>query len=145
MKKLLLSIIYLFCLLLSSHSFAQCRAVHILSAATNNATSFTTQQGPMGLCGPIVVTNTTNTTGMDLRIYDSSGTPVCSSATGVKFNIAIPTNATTAAAVGGFAIPINEHIGFQFGIGICLTGAVSDSDNSNAVTGVQVNLGVYGN
>lgn len=146
-KLALILAVLLSVLFFSSSSFAQCRPVHILSAANNNSTTFTTQTGPMGLCGVIAVTNTTSTTGLDLRFYDVSGAPNCASATGVKWNIAIPGNATTAAAVGGIVIPIGDQKSMSFtnGVGLCLTGAIADNDNTNAVTGVQVNFGVYGN
>lgn len=100
----------------------------------------------MGLCGSLIITNTTATTGLDLRFYDVSGTPTCSSSTGVKLNIAIPT-AATAADVGWLSVtfPNTPAMSFSNGVGICLTGAIADNDNTNAVTGVQVNFGVYGN
>lgn len=147
MNKILFSFIIALSLLLSSHSFAQCRPVHILSAANNNSTSFTTQSGPMGLCGAVVVTSTTATTGLDLRFYDVFGAPNCSSSSGVKWNIALPNNAAAAASVAGIVIslPNSPTMSFSNGVGICLTGAVADNDNTNAVTGVQVNFGVYGN
>jgi hypothetical protein len=139
-------ILAFFLCLISLPAFSQCRPVHILSAASNNSTAFTSSNGPMGLCGVVAITNTSSTTGLNLRFYDVLGAPVCSSSTGVKWTIAIPV-ATTAANVAGIVIslPNAPTMSFSNGVGICLTGAIADNDNTNAVTGVQVNFGVYGN
>jgi hypothetical protein len=125
---------------LAAHADRMCTPHHFLSAANNNAATYSNGTGPMGLCGDLVVTNTTSTTGMDLRFYDVTGIPSCGSSVGVVWNIPVPT-AATAADVGGISIPIPAVMTFQRGIGVCLTGAVSDTDNSNAATGVQVNFG----
>jgi hypothetical protein len=124
---------------LAAHADTQCTPRHLLSAATNNATSITIAT-PTWLCGYLSITNTTSTTGMDLRLYDVNGAPNCASATGVVLNIPVPA-AATAADVASIVVPLGVGMTFQHGIGLCLTGAVSDSDNSPAVTGVQVNYG----
>lgn len=105
---------------------------HFLSAATNNSTSV---KGSAGTLYTLEVVQTTTTLG-DLRLYDSAAAPTCSSATGVVKNYAVQSNATSP----GFIIDFGAAgIAFANGIGICLTGAVSDSDNTSFVTGVQVN------
>ncbi len=82
----------------------------------------------------------TTTTIYYLRMYDSATAPTCSSATGFKRTWPIP----PAAAAGG-AAGIAANIGstgtqFAAGIGFCLTGGPSSTDNTNAATGVFVNM-----
>jgi hypothetical protein len=105
---------------------------HFLSAATNNSTSV---KGSAGTLYTLEVVQTTTTLG-DLRLYDSAAAPTCSSATGVVKNYAVQSNATSPGFIINFG---PAGITFANGIGICLTGAVSDSDNTSFVTGVQVN------
>ena len=118
-----------------------CRPGHFLSAATTNATLIAT--GSRALCGAVVVTNTTATTALDLRFYDSASSAVCNSGTGAAavWNIAVPTN-STAANVAGFVVSLPQDINFSGGIVACLTGAITDTDTTAAVTGVQVSYGV---
>ena len=130
----------LFCLSGEAKAQTYGTPYHLLSGATNNSTSVVA--GKSYLCGALVITNLGSTTGLDLRFYDSATAPTCSSATGVVLNIAIPVNAT-AANIAGISIPLPSLIKFTNGLGFCLTGAVADNDNTNAVVGVQVNFG-YG-
>jgi hypothetical protein len=84
----------------------------------------------------IHVTNTT-TTNYFLRLYNLSTAPTCSSSTG--FVETIP--ALGASANGG----INGRLmdppqAFSTGIGFCLTGGGSSTDNTNAAVGVYITL-----
>lgn len=109
-----------------------CTGGHLLSAASNNSTNV--KASPGTLC-ELVVINTTASL-VDLRLYDLSSAPTCSSATGVIANYPVQANTTSP----GFAIPLGAWgKGFASGIGFCLTGANADNDNTNAVTGVNLN------
>lgn len=109
-----------------------CTGSHFLSAATTNATAV--KSGAGILCELNAIN--TSTSPADLRLYDVAGAPNCASATGAVANFPIQPN-----TVGpGFVINLGPY-GRQFstGIGICLTGAVADNDNSAAPTGIAVN------
>jgi hypothetical protein len=110
-----------------------CTPGHFLTAVSNNSTNLKATGGT--LCSLIVVQGTT-TLG-DVRLYDiATSAPTCSSATGVVANYELQSNATSP----GIAPPMGPFgMNFANGIGICLTGAVADNDNTNFVTGVQVN------
>lgn len=105
---------------------------NILSAASTNSTSC---KGSAGNVFGYELFNTT-TTVYYLRLYNSSSAPTCSSATGFIRSIPIPP-AAAAGQVGG-AIKAIGTFGVQFGTGIgyCLTGGSSSTDNTNAATGV---------
>jgi hypothetical protein len=107
---------------------------HYLSAASNNATNV---KATAGTIYGLSLINTTATL-YYLRLYDvATSAPTCSSATGVVQNIPIPANTAGAGVVLNF-----DGVGMLFanGIGFCLTGAFADNDNTNAATGVAVNL-----
>jgi hypothetical protein len=106
----------------------------ILSAASNNATSI---KGSPGTLTSLTWLQTT-TTLMDIRFYDVAGTPTCSSATGMKLNFVVQSNAIS----GGATVNLGPSgIAFTTGIGICITGANANNDNSSATTGLNV---IYG-
>ncbi len=86
----------------------------------------------------IVATNT-NATVYYLKLYDLAVAPTCNTST-VAFKIAVP----IAASGGQVVIALHNLGGMQFfnGVGFCLTGALADSDNTNAATGVTMNFGV---
>jgi hypothetical protein len=105
---------------------------HFLSAATNNSTSIKSTGGQVW---QVTVINTTSSAA-DLRLYNSAAAPTCSSATGVVWNIPIPANTTAAGVV--FSIPTGLF--FTKGIGVCLTASNADNDNTNTVTGLNVNI-----
>lgn len=102
------------------------------SAASTNATNC---KGSAGNIYGIYIINTT-TTNYFLRIYNASGTPTCSSATG--FIETVP--ALGAAANGGGISRMQEPQSFSTGIAFCLTGGGSSTDNTNAATGVYVTI-----
>lgn len=116
---------------LASTTTGGCTPYGYQSAATNNATSIAT--GARTLCGLTAI----NTTGalQYLRLYNLSGAPTCSSATGFLYTVPIPASTTGA----GVAIPLGTF-GQAFGTGLafCLTGGPSSTDNTNATTGIFV-------
>lgn len=105
---------------------------YITSAASTNATNCKASAGQ--LYGFDLV-NTTGTI-YYLRLYNLSSAPTCSSATGFVRTIPIPAS-TTGAGIAR-SIPVGEAYGT--GLGFCLTGGGSSTDNTNAATGVYVTL-----
>lgn len=111
-----------------------CTPGHALSAASNNSTNV--KASPGTLC-EFTVINTTASLGV-LRLYDTSSAPTCSSATGVVANYPVQANTTSP----GFTINLGPFgKAFSSGIGFCFTGANADNDNTNAVTGFNLNWG----
>lgn len=105
----------------------------VQSAASTNATNC---KGSAGQLYSIQVINTTSTL-YYLRLYNSSGSPTCSSATGFIRSIPIP-----HASGNGGGVVIPQDIGETFGTGIafCFTGGGSSTDNTNAATGNYITL-----
>lgn len=101
----------------------------LTSAASTNSTNVKNAAGTLHM---VFVTNTTGTV-YYLRLYNLSAAPTCSSATG--FVRSVPVFGTSA---NGYAVAIGETFGT--GIGFCLTGGGSSTDNTNAATGVYVSL-----
>lgn len=117
---------------LSAPTTGGCTPGHLISAATTNATNIKNAGGT--LCALSAI-NTTTTT-VYLRLYNLATAPTCSSATGVVFNF--PVQANTVGP--GFALPLGAYgSAFPTGIGFCLTGAGTDTDNSAAVANVYIN------
>jgi len=102
------------------------------SGASTNSTSV---KGSAGNVYGIYIINTT-TTNYFLRMYNLSSAPTCSSATG--FVETIP--ALGAAANGGGISRMQVAQAYSTGIGFCLTGGGSSTDNTNAATGVYVTI-----
>ncbi len=109
-----------------------CTPYHLAggTGASNNSTSV---KGSAGKLCDLIPINTTATL-YYLKIYDSASAPTCSSATNLKHVFPIPASTTGA----GFhrSIPVGED--YANGIGFCVVGAGSDTDNSNAATGVYI-------
>jgi hypothetical protein len=105
---------------------------HILSAASNNSTNIKASSGTLFE----LTYQQTTTTLMDIRLYDTASAPTCSSSTGVVANYVVQSNAVSAGATINLG-PVGKK--FASGIGICITGANADNDNTNAVTGLNVN------
>jgi hypothetical protein len=101
---------------------------YLVSAASTNSTNCKASAG--NLYG-IRFVNTTSTL-YYLRLYNSSGAPTCSSATGFIESIPIPASASGAGISWTPQFPIN----YGTGIGFCFTGGSSSTDNTNAATGV---------
>jgi hypothetical protein len=106
----------------------------ILSAASDNATSVKASPGTLAS----VTWLQTTTTLMDVRFYDTASTPTCSSATGMKLNFVVQSNAVTPGATFNFG-PFG--IAFTSGIGVCITGANANNDDTSAVLGLNL---IYG-
>lgn len=103
----------------------------ILSAANNNSTSIKASAGTL----LSVTWLQTTTTLMDIRFYDVAVAPTCSSATSMKLNFVVQSNATSPGAT----IQLGPAgVAFTTGIGVCITGANANNDNTNAVTGLNL-------
>jgi hypothetical protein len=100
----------------------------LVSAASTNATNCKNAAG--NVYGWRFV-NTTATI-YYLRMYNSSSSPTCSSATGFVESIPIP--ASTSGAGFAFMEPMGEA--YTTGISFCFTGGSSSTDNTNAATGI---------
>ena len=107
----------------------------LASAASNNATNV---KNAAGTLYTVTVTQST-TTAMELKLYNTSSSPTCSSATSLVDIIPIPSNATSP----GFHLPYPVGRAFSTGISFCLVAfgnPAAGTDNSNAVTGATVSM-----
>lgn len=104
---------------------------NILSAATTNSTSC---KGSAGNFYGFELYNTT-TTVYYLRFYNTATAPTCSSATGFIRSIPIPP-AAAAGQVGGALSNQVFPVNYTTGIGYCITGGSSSTDNTNAAVGI---------
>lgn len=105
------------------------------TAASTNSTLVSTGAHTLYSLSAI---NTGSTIGY-VRLYDSATAPTCSSATGAVGGFPVPQNNNNGA---GFALPIGPNgISFVNGIAFCVTGGGSDTDNTNAPTGIYINGG----
>lgn len=100
----------------------------IASAASTNSTNVKSSPGQVYSVTLINVTNTL----YYLRFYNLASAPTCSSATGFLFTLPVP--ASTSGA--GVTVPFPTGLAFSTGIGYCLTGGASSTDNTNAAIGV---------
>lgn len=106
------------------------------TAASTNSTLVST--GAHTLKGMYL--ESSSTTVMYLRMYDTAGAPTCSSSTGFIRSFAIPP-AASSGLIGGVMIPLPpEGVAYSSGISFCVTGGASNTDNTNATTGGLVNL-----
>lgn len=103
------------------------------------ATASTNSTSVKGSAGNVYFIHATNTTATlyYLRMYNSSSAPTCSSATGFIETMPIPASATGAGFVR--EIPVGQ--GYSTGIGFCITGGGSSTDNTNAAAGVYLTIG----
>lgn len=106
-----------------------CSMSTFLSAVSNNLTAVKASAGNIY---SIVVVNTTATI-YYLKIFD--GTPTMGS-TSANWNIPIPANTSAA----GVVIPLPVPISCATNISVALTGGLALADNTNAATGVAVNI-----
>jgi hypothetical protein len=107
---------------------------YLVSTATTNATNCKASAG--NFFGVRAV-NTTSTI-YYLRLYNLATAPTCSSATGFIESIPIPHNTGTG---GGIVAPELLPTQYTTGIGFCLTGGGSSTDNTAAATGVYLKIG----
>jgi hypothetical protein len=105
------------------------------STASTNATSV---KGSPGTIFNISAFNTT-TTIYYLRMYNTSSAPTCSSATGFVETLPVPPAAASGGS-GGFIRPIEQGQQYTTGIGFCITGGPTSTDNTNAAVGVFVSV-----
>lgn len=105
---------------------------YLTSAATTNATNCKASAGTLYT---VSVVNTTATL-YYLRLYNLASAPTCSSATGFVETIPVPASTSGAGVVRDVAVGQN----FGTGIGFCLTGGGSSTDNTSAATGVYLTM-----
>jgi hypothetical protein len=127
MRKLFLLLVFLLLpFVAKAQSTKECILV---SVATTNATA----------CNATVTTSTrlygwtfvnTTATIYYLRLYNLAAAPTCSSATG--FVRSIPLLATQSTVIDFGALPVI----YSAGLGFCLTGGSSSTDNTAAAVGV---------
>jgi len=115
----------------SSASGDAVSACNILSTASTNATSCKGSAG--NFYGYEIYNNTT--TIYYLRLYNSSSSPTCSSATGFIRTIPIPPASSSGQAGGAISNQVYPT-NYSTGIGYCITGGSSSTDNTNAAAGV---------
>lgn len=104
---------------------------NIVSAASTNATNVV---AGAATAYHISLRNTT-TTAYSLRLYNTVGTPTCSSSTGYVTTVIAPP-ASAAGQVGGSETPLNIGGAFPTGLSYCITGGPTSTDNTNAAVGV---------
>lgn len=103
------------------------------SAASTNSTNCKASAGNIY---HIEAINTTSTI-YYLRLYNLASAPTCSSSTGFVRSIPIPHNSGNGA---GFESEMGVGESYSTGISFCLTGGGSSTDNTNAATGVYLNI-----
>ena len=119
----------------TGYSIGGANTCYITSAATTNSTNCKNAQGTIY---DISLVNTTATL-YYLRLYNLSAAPTCSSATG--FVETIPAKASATGADVQRQHPVGRN--YSAGIGFCLTGGGSSTDNTNAATGVYISIGYF--
>ncbi len=84
--------------------------------------------------------NTTAVT-MEIKLYNLSSAPTCSSATGVVSNIVVPANASAPGALTSLG---STGMNFSTGISFCIVAVgapPADTDATAATAGLVINLG----
>jgi hypothetical protein len=123
----------LFLLLATPCAAQQSQPFHLLSAASTNSTNIKPAAGQVvGL----VCINTTAAL-YYLKFYDLAAAPTCNS-TPVVLSFPCPFGASSSGAT--VIVTPQQAVQFLNGIGICLTGAIADTDNTNAATGVVIDV-----
>lgn len=103
--------------------------VKYLSAATTNSTLV--KAGMAAVYG-IVAVNTTATIYF-LKLYDKVSAPTCNSDT-------VQQTYPLQIAPSSIIIMPSAPIGFNAGLGFCLTALIADNDNTAAATGIAINF-----
>jgi len=102
---------------------------HVVSTASTNATAIKTTGGTVYSVTGI----NTNATTAFLKLYDvATGTPTCNTSTVVATYPMVQNVPFSAPSIVGK--------NFVNGIGLCITGAIADNDNTNATTGIAVSV-----
>ena len=99
-----------------------------LSAATTNSNLVRAGRTKLN---QLAVTNSAGAA-YYLKLYDKATAPTCGTDTPV---------ATLGIAAGGAVIGSVPSLGFQNGLGFCITGAIANNDTTAAATGVAVTFG----
>lgn len=127
------------CVLGASQAHAQvgtgigAQPVHYLSAASTNSTLVAAGWHTIF---SLSAYNTT-TTIYYLKLYNKATAPTCNTDVPVQ-TIPIPSSVT----VGSISLDLgNVGLGFPAGIGFCITAGSADNDNTNAATGVTIDMG----
>ena len=103
---------------------------HVISAATTNAASLTTSRT---ILTGLRAFNTNAATAF-LKFYDLATAPTCNTST-VKMTVPLVQNQlVTDASL------VQWGVVFNAGVGVCITGAIADTDNTAATTGIAVDL-----
>lgn len=105
-------------------------SAHVISAATTNSTNLTTSRSIMTGFRAF----NTNAATAFLKFYDLATAPTCNSST-VKLTVPLVQNALITDAQLQF-----WGVVFNAGIGVCITGAIADTDNTAATTGIAVDV-----
>lgn len=100
----------------------------MLSAATTNSTSIKASAGTLYL----VTAANTNAATAYLKFYNTAGAPTCNSDT-VQMTFTLIQNVPRT-------IEIPFGAAFSNGIGLCITGAAADNDNTAATTGIVTSI-----
>lgn len=136
MKRLAWVVLFLFAAVLSAIGQGYTgKPFSALSTVSNNSTLIYNDRA---LGKKLTVINTTATQ-FFLKLYDKKTAPTCGTDTPI-WRTPISANNTNN---GGVLDSSLEDLEFFNGIGFCLTGGIADSDNSNANTGVAINLSFY--
>lgn len=118
----------------SSASYAATECSAITTASTNSTNC---ADATANLYDFYAINSTT--TAAYLRIYNLASAPTCSSATGFIKSVPIPA-ASAAGVFGGVVVPNVIPVNYATGIGFCVTGGGSSTDNTNAPAGIYIAL-----
>jgi hypothetical protein len=112
-------------------------AYHKIAAASDNHTVIKNGAGQVYGVDAVAA----GTTIQYIRLYDAgTGFNGCNSATGLIWGQQVPAPAAAAGVGGGYVRIFPDGLSFSAGISICITGAVSDTDTTNAATTTVVNV-----
>lgn len=117
---------------------AQSAPTRVITTASTNATILRPSKAVLHVLLPI----NPGATLAYLKLYNKSTAPVCGTDTPV-WTVPIPFGSGSSG--GGISLPSADGLLFSSGLGICVTGALADSDTSNAPAGIVLNFGVGGN
>lgn len=109
-----------------------CTPYHLSGGTTASTNSTLIKNAAGTLCGITAIS--TSATLAYLKVYNLASAPTCSSATGIVHVYPIPASATGA----GVRITTAPGEAYGTGIGFCVTGGGTDTDNTNAPTGIFI-------
>lgn len=113
-------------------------AYGVTTAASTNCANIKNSSGTLWLASAINPT----TTAAFARFYDKATTPVPGTDSSLVKGVAwiIPPGTTGPTTYNGFITMLPAGLTFSAGIGVCVTGANGNSDATNAVAGINVNV-----